>query len=72
MDTDNGITTRASGDAFERLRRRIAGDLLHPGATGYDAARRLWNGMIDRRPAAIARCISADDVREAVLFGAET
>jgi FAD/FMN-containing dehydrogenase len=48
------------------------GDLLHPGAAGYDAARKLWNGMIDRRPAAIARCTSAEDVRAAVLFGAET
>jgi FAD/FMN-containing dehydrogenase len=65
-------TGRTAGDSFERLRKQISGGLLYPGASGYDAARRLWNGMIDRRPAAIARCVSAQDVRAAVLFGAET
>ena len=72
MDTDNPTSTRPAGDAFERLRRQLTGELLFPGARDYDAARRLWNGMIDRRPAAIARCVSADDVRAAVLSGAET
>jgi FAD/FMN-containing dehydrogenase len=38
------------------------GDLLEPGDTGYDGARRLWNVMIDKRPAVVARCRSAKDV----------
>ncbi len=45
------------------------GQILHPHNEGYDEARRLWNGAIDRRPAIIARCTSAADVATAVRFG---
>jgi FAD/FMN-containing dehydrogenase len=72
MDRENQTDTRAGVDSFARLRRRLLGDLLCPSTTDYEAARKLWNGMIDRRPAAIARCTCAEDVRAAVLFGAET
>lgn len=71
MDTDNRTAIPAAG-SFERLRQHLSGELLHPGAPGYEAARMLWNGMIDRRPAAIARCLSAADVQAAVRFAAET
>jgi FAD/FMN-containing dehydrogenase len=57
--------------AFGRLRGRFRGALLRPGEEGYDQARRVWNGDIDRRPALIARCAGADDVAEAVRFGRE-
>ncbi|HEY1370489.1 MAG TPA: FAD-binding oxidoreductase [Gaiellaceae bacterium] len=50
------------------LRPRFRGTLLRPGEEGYDEARRVWNGAIDRRPALIARCAGADDVVEAVRF----
>ncbi len=46
----------------------LRGPLLEPGAPAYDAARRVWNGMIDRRPALIACCTGAADVRRAVNF----
>ena len=50
------------------LRKRFDGRLLHPGEDGYDTARQIWNGAIDKRPALIARCASADDVISAVRF----
>jgi hypothetical protein len=57
--------------AFEGLRARFRGALLRPGEEGYDEARRIWNGAIDRRPALIARCAGADDVARAVRFARE-
>lgn len=56
---------------LEQLRVRFRGALLRPGEEGYDDARRVWNGAIDRRPALIARCVGADDVAEAVRFARE-
>ncbi len=47
----------------------LAGSVLAPGDTEYEAARLVWNGLIDKRPALIARCTSADDVRAAILYG---
>src|SRR6266511_1840639 len=57
--------------AADELRGRFRGALLRPGEEGYDEARRVWNGAIDRRPALIARCAGADDVVEAVRFARE-
>jgi hypothetical protein len=57
--------------AVGELRSRFRGALLQPGEEGYDEARRVWNGAIDRRPALIARCAGADDVVEAVRFARE-
>jgi FAD/FMN-containing dehydrogenase len=57
--------------AVEKLRLRVRGALLRPGEEGYDEARRIWNGAIDRHPALIARCAGADDVVEAVRFARE-
>ncbi|HLE99850.1 MAG TPA: FAD-binding oxidoreductase [Gaiellaceae bacterium] len=60
--------TRVAETALRELRERFRGALLRPGEEGYDEARRIWNGAIDRRPALIARCAGADDVVEAVRF----
>jgi FAD/FMN-containing dehydrogenase len=49
----------------------LRGRLLRLGDDGYDAARRVWNGMIDRRPALIARCAGPADVIAAVRFARE-
>jgi FAD/FMN-containing dehydrogenase len=50
------------------LAERVAGEVITPEHPEYDGARRVWNGMIDKRPAAIARCVDADDVAAAVRF----
>jgi hypothetical protein len=59
------------GQSLGALRGRFRGALLRPGEEGYDQARRVWNGVIDRRPALIARCAGADDVQQALLFARE-
>jgi FAD/FMN-containing dehydrogenase len=46
----------------------LRGRLLHPGDSAYDETRKVWNGMIDRRPALIARCAGVADVIAAVRF----
>ena len=54
----------------DSLKSEFRGELLTPDSAGYDAARRLWNGMIDRRPAVIPRCTGPHDVIAAVRFAA--
>ena len=44
------------------------GEVIQPDDSSYEAARRVWNGMIDRRPAIIARCAEVDDVVAALRF----
>jgi FAD/FMN-containing dehydrogenase len=54
--------------AFDELGGSIRGELLLPASPGYDTARRIWNGAIDRSPACIARCTGVADVVAAVRF----
>ncbi|MBI4474133.1 MAG: FAD-binding oxidoreductase [Acidobacteria bacterium] len=53
------------------LKNQLQGELLLPADGGYDSARKVWNGMIDRRPALIARCAGANDVVACVQFARE-
>jgi FAD/FMN-containing dehydrogenase len=57
-------------DLAAALAERLAGDVISPGHPEYETARQVWNGMIDKRPAAIARCADADDVATAVRYAA--
>jgi len=52
----------------KELRAGLKGKLLLAQDTGYDEARRVWNGSIDRHPALIARCESREDIVRAVQF----
>jgi FAD/FMN-containing dehydrogenase len=54
--------------ALADLARSFRGELIGPEHSAYEDQRRVWNGSIDRRPALIARCRSADDVVAAVTF----
>src|SRR5689334_24288198 len=49
----------------------FSGELLADDAPGCDAARRVHNGLIDKRPGLIARCLNTADVRDAVNLGRE-
>jgi len=54
------------------FRQRLRGPVIEPGDPGYDEARALYNGMIDKRPRLIARCVDVADVIEAVNFTRES
>ena len=54
--------------SIENLKIRVKGKVILPGDPGYDTTRRIWNAMIDRRPAVIVQCTEPADVPNAVLF----
>ena len=64
-------TTALAATDLERLRDSLRGPVIDPDEEGYDAARAIWNGAIDRRPACIARCTGVADVVAAVRFARE-
>ncbi|MFP4003354.1 MAG: FAD-binding oxidoreductase [Alphaproteobacteria bacterium] len=53
---------------IDGLAASCRGAILRPEDDGYDDARAIWNGAIDRRPSVIVRCAGPDDVREAIRF----
>ena len=63
-----GTHTLLETSTIEPLRERLRGQLVLPGEGGYDEARKVWNGMVNKKPAIIARCAAATDVVEAVRF----
>jgi len=68
------MTTTSAGlgtQMYEQLASALRGDLITPEDPGYDAARAVYNAMIDKHPAAIARCRDSADVVECVNFARE-
>ncbi len=61
-------STAGSSESLDQLRGAFSGTVIEPGGTGYEEARRVHNGLIDRRPALIARCQSTADIADAVRF----
>src|SRR5262245_12871013 len=66
------MTTTLPIDTLDALARRLEGDLITPGHAEYDEARKVWNGMFDRRPAAIAQVRGAADVVAVVDWARDT
>jgi len=66
--TSEGADTFLDAATVQDFAARLRGSLLRHGDGGYDEARKLFNGMIDHRPALIARCAGAADVIAAVQF----
>ena len=66
--TTAGAETVLAAATVDTFKQSLRGELLGAGDAGYDAARTIWNGMIDKRPALIARCVGAADVMNAVKF----
>ena len=67
LDHDARELSAAEIDAFAS---QISGGVLGRGDAEFDAARRVWNGTVDRRPALIARCMNTSDVQATVRFAA--
>ena len=68
---DGSKQTNIPKDALDGLRTGLRGELCLPGQPGYEESRTIWNGMIDRRPAAIVRAAGAADIMRAVSFARE-
>src|SRR5947209_4002879 len=59
------------GSLLEEFASKISGQLIYPGDSGYDQARKVYNGMIDKFPSIIVKCMDAADVIHTVNFAGE-
>jgi FAD/FMN-containing dehydrogenase len=71
LGTERRDATALDDAILADLGPQFRGELIRPGDPQYDAARRIWNGAIDRHPALVARCTGVADVRAAVRFARE-
>ena len=75
--SDLQVKTRSNGDVtlqedtIQKFKETLRGELIRSVDPGYDDARSIWNAMIDRRPALIARCLGVADVITCVKFARE-
>jgi FAD/FMN-containing dehydrogenase len=67
----NDVSAALKPSALDALRSRLRGTSLVRGDEGYDVARRVWNGAIDRYPSCIVGCVDAEDVSHAVRIAAD-
>ena len=71
VSTIHGEAVEVSVESLEVLASWVRGSVLTPESPGYDEARTIWNGMIDRRPGLVVRCAGQADVVRAVRFATE-
>lgn len=72
MTEKTSANARPTGLSVPKLRAAVAGDVIIPGDDGYDRARMIFPGGIDRRPAVIVRAATDADVSRVVLLARET
>ncbi len=65
------MTAHFDNTTLTQFQDRLRGQLIQPSDDAYEPARQLYNGMIDKRPALIARCVDGADVMAAVTFARE-
>ena len=66
-----GSITQINEEQLDKLRRQVHGKVIAPSDGEYDEARKIWNGMIDRRPSLVIECTGTADVLLAVRFAKE-
>jgi FAD/FMN-containing dehydrogenase len=66
------MTLQLTSDSVDALRAQFSGMLLEPGDEGYDDARAVHNGLIDKRPALVARCVNTADIADAVRLARQS
>ena len=57
-----------SNEKIEKVKNKVKGQVVLPDDPNYDEVRKIWNAMIDRRPAVIVQCAEADDVLHAIAY----
>jgi FAD/FMN-containing dehydrogenase len=67
----NGDSRTLRAEVIQNLRNALEGDVLREEDAGYYAARRIWNGMVDKHPGMIVQCAGTADVVQAVNFARE-
>ncbi|MCB9078201.1 MAG: FAD-binding oxidoreductase [Anaerolineaceae bacterium] len=68
LQTTQVLASHLDDQTVQSLANQLQGELIRAGDANYDEARAVWNGMIDRHPALIARCATVEDVVAAVNF----
>src|SRR5215471_10089963 len=68
MIEKQNTTVALEETTVQELVSRMRGELFRPGDAGYEEARQVYNGMINKHPALIARCVDVADVMAAVNF----
>ena len=62
------VASRISDDVIQEFRTSLSGQLILPGHLSYNEVRKVWNAMIDKRPALIVRCIGVADMIKSISF----
>jgi FAD/FMN-containing dehydrogenase len=71
MTAPTATEAAVDSEALQAFALQVRGRVLVPDDPGYDEARQIWNGLIDRRPAVIVECTGAADVVDALNFARE-